>query len=460
MRTFPTDFTWGAATSAYQIEGGSTADGKGPSIWDAFTTIPGKIHNAHSGRSACDHFHRYREDIALMRTMGLKAYRFSISWPRLLPRGRRAVNRAGIAFYDRLIDALLAEEITPWATLYHWDLPLALQMAQDGWLNPEMPTYFAEYADLCFSHFGDRVKHWITINEAWVVAILGHGHGIFAPGRTSHDEPYRVGHHLLLAHGAAAQLYRSKYQPRQRGVIGMANNCDWREPASEEGPDRAAAERALAFFLGWFGDPLYHGRYPEVMRSRLGDRLPRFTAAQAAQIKGSTDFFGLNHYTTMLAAHCDNPSSEGNYLTNIGIAEDQDLELHLDPEWPVTAIGWGIVPWGCHKLLHWIDARYDHPEIVLTENGCAVDDDLVAGRVDDQRRIDYFNGYVAACHQALADGIALKGYFAWSLLDNFEWALGYSMRFGIHYVDYATQERTPKASAKWYAAVIRQNGLP
>lgn len=460
MSTFPKGFVWGSATSAYQIEGGCDAGGRGPSIWDAFAAIPGKTHLGQDGSQACDHYHRFETDVALMREMGIGAYRFSIAWTRILPNGRKEINPEGINFYNRLIDTLLENGIAPWVTLYHWDLPLALQLEKDGWLNPEMPRYFADYADICFKHFGDRVKNWITINEAWVVAMLGHGQGVFAPGRTSNIEPYRVGHHLLNAHAAAVDVYRRKYQDTQTGRIGISNNCDWREPASDSQRDKAAAERALEFFLGWFADPIYKGRYPESMVARLGDRLPKFTEFEAERIKGSSDFFGLNHYTTMLAAHSDGTLEETSVYGNGGIAEDQDVTLSVDPDWEVTAMQWSIVPWGCRKLLNWIDARYDHPPIVLTENGCAFDDELVNGMVADQRRIDFLTAYIDACGQAIAQGVDLEGYFVWSLLDNFEWALGYSKRFGIHYVDFATQTRTPKASAKWYAEVIRQNRLP
>lgn len=458
--SFPKNFIWGAATSAYQIEGGYEAGGRGPSIWDAFTAIPGKTHEGEDGRQACDHYHCYPGDVALMKAIGLKAYRFSISWSRIFPYGHSEISLEGVNFYDRLIDELLAGGITPWVTLYHWDLPLALQMEKDGWLNPELPRYFADYADICFERFGDRVKHWITINESWVVAMLGYGQGVFAPGRTSRVEPYLVGHHLLNAHAAAVDVYRGDYQSRQNGQIGISNNCDWREPASDSEKDKAAAERALEFFLGWFADPIYKGSYPESMVARLGDRLPKFTDREAGRLKGSSDFFGLNHYTTMYAAHSQGASEEGSVYGNGGIAEDQDVALSVDPEWETTAMQWSIVPWGCRKLLHWIDARYEHPPIVLTENGCAFDDELKDGAVNDQRRIDFLTGYIGECENAISEGVDLRGYFLWSFMDNFEWALGYSKRFGIHHVDFATQTRTPKASGKWYAEVIRLNGLP
>ncbi len=460
MKLFPEGFIWGSATSSYQIEGGWQEGGKGPSVWDVFSHTPGKTWNGDTGDVACDHYHRFREDVGLMAAMGLQAYRFSISWPRILPAGYGKPNREGIAFYSDLIDALLDRGITPWATLYHWDHPAALQFEHDGWLRPEMADFFRDYAEVCFEHFGDRVKHWITLNEAWVVAIQGHGHGIFAPGRVSNVEPYQVGHNLLRAHAKAADLYRRRYQPRQRGVIGLANNCDWREPASDRPEDRAAAERAVEFFLGWFADPLYHGDYPASMRARLGERLPVFSDADAALVRGSCDYFGLNHYTTFLAAEpeagadLDLPA-----YANAGIAADPGAALTTNPAWERTATDWAVVPWGLRRLLHWIDQRYDHPSIVVTENGCAMPDELADGQVDDARRIAYLDAYLGECHRALSEGVDLRGYFVWSFLDNFEWAMGYAKRFGLHYVDYPTGRRTPKASAAWYADVIRNNGL-
>ena len=460
MTSFPEGFIWGSATSAYQIEGGWLEGGKGMSIWDVFSHTPGKTHQGQTGDVACDHFHRLEEDVALMAGMGLPAYRFSISWPRILPAGAGETNPDGIAFYSRLIDALLDHGITPWVTLYHWDLPSALQMEHDGWLNPAIADHFADYADVCFEHFGDRVKNWITINEAWVVAILGYGQGVFAPGRTSLEEPYQAAHHLLRAHGRAVDRYRRKYQAKQGGVIGMTNNCDWREPLTDSEEDRAAAERALAFFLGWFADPLYRGDYPEVMRARVADRLPRFSDTDTALVKGSSDFFGLNHYTTMYASHADEDEDiEVDVYGNGGISEDQYVNLTVDPAWKKTTMGWSIVPWGCRKLLEWIDDRYEHPEIIITENGCSFDDAVDDGRVDDERRIDFLHGYLTACHEAIERGVDLKGYFLWSFLDNFEWALGYTRRFGLHHVDFDTLERVPKASSQWYADVIARNGL-
>lgn len=458
MLRFPDDFVWGSATSAYQIEGAWQEGGKGLSVWDAFAHTPGKTSGGDTGDVACNHYHRFREDVALMADLGLDAYRFSISWPRIQPTGRGPANPNGLRFYSDLIDELLAHGITPYVTLHHWDLPLTLQLEHDGWLSPRMADFFADYARLCFRHFGDRVRHWITLNEPWVTAILGYGEGVFAPGRVSPDEPYRVGHEMLRAHGAAVEVYRREFQSAQGGVIGMANNCDWREAATDTPEDHAAAQRALEFYLGWFADPLYHGDYPASMRERLGDRLPVFSDEDRARLKGSSDFFGLNHYTTHLVSHVDGggPSVPA---SNAGIASDQDIALTTDPAWEVTAMGWPIVPDGCRKLLEWIDARYDRPPILITENGCAFDDTWVDGRVDDSARVRYFEGYVEACRDALASGVRLLGYFPWSFLDNFEWASGYSKRFGLHHVDFATGTRTPKASAHWYRDLIASQRL-
>ncbi len=454
---FPDDFIWGGATSSYQIEGAWNENGKGPSIWDVFTMIPGKVKNFENGNIACDHVHRYKEDVALMKSLGLKAYRFSISWPRVLPAGRGEVNLRGIEFYHNLIDELLAHDIEPWITLYHWDLPAALEFEINGWLGEEISDLFAAYADLCFKHFGDRVKNWITINEAWVVAILGYGHGVFAPGKKSNDLPYIAGHHLILAHAKAVQVYREKYQPTQKGKIGITNNCDWREPLSESTKDSEAAQRALEFFLAWFADPIYKGDYPRVMKDRLGNRLPSFTQEEKQMIKGSSDFFGLNHYTTMMAAAATEKDT-GSVYGNGGLSEDQDVNLSVDPAWKMTSMQWAIVPWGCRKLLQWISARYDHPEIIITENGCAFNEELIDGIVDDADRIEFFRGYLSEIQKAIDSGVRVKGYFIWSLMDNFEWALGFDKRFGITYID-ENLNRIPKASAYWYKEVIRSNGL-
>ncbi len=455
MLNFPTNFLWGTATSSFQIEGAADVGGKGPSIWDAYCQIPGNIANGDTGNIACDHYHKMEEDVALMANMNVKAYRFSIAWARILPDGTKSIiNEEGINFYNRLIDTLISNGIEPWITLYHWDLPLALHMTYDGWIDDRISDLFGDYADICFERFGDRVKHWITINEAWVVAILGYGQGVFAPGRTSNTEPYIAGHNLLLAHAKAVDIYRSKYQSIQQGQIGITNNCDWREPATDSPQDQEAATRALEFFLAWFADPIYLGDYPQSMKERLGNRLPTFTKEEIALVKGSSDFFGLNHYTTMYAAEANPNDGEGDIYGNGGLSEDQDVTLSVDPDWELTSMNWAVVPWGCQKLLEWIAQRYYNPPIYITENGCSYEDTEVNSIIADQKRIEFFEGYLEACSKAIQNGVNLKGYFIWSLLDNFEWASGYTKRFGIHYVDFKTQERIPKDSAKWYAELI------
>ncbi len=460
MIEFPKDFIWGSATSSYQIEGAALQAGRAWSIWDAFSHTPGRTKNGDTGDIACDHYNRYKEDVKLMADLDLKAYRFSISWSRIQPDGQGEVNEEGVKFYSDLIDELLKYNITPWITLYHWDLPLALHTEKDGWLNPEIADYFARYAGICFERFGDRVKHWITLNEPWVVSILGYAEGMFAPGRRSKDEPYLVAHQLLRAHGKAVNLYRTEFQKSQNGSIGITNNCDWREPLTDKPEDQEAAQRALEFFLGWFADPIYFGDYPSSMKKRLGTRLPEFSEEDKKMIKGSSDFFGLNHYSTLNAADAPEGDAMVNQVYgNGGIFEDQRVQLTSDPNWNTTAMGWSVAPWGCYKLLEWIKDRYANPSIYITENGGAFDDKIEEGKVHDGERINFVSGYLKACHEAIEKGVDLKGYFVWSFMDNFEWAEGYSKRFGIHHVDYTTLTRTPKDSALWYKAVIENNGF-
>lgn len=459
MIQFKEDFVWGCSTSSYQIEGAAYEDGKGPSIWDAFVRIPGKTANGEHADVSCNFYHTFRADIALMAKLGIKAFRFSISWSRILPSGTGKINEAGIRFYSEMIDCLLEHHIEPYATLYHWDLPLNLQMSHDGWLNPKIADYFAEYADICFRNFGDRVKNWITINEPWVVAILGHGQGVFAPGRVSKTEPYLVAHNEILAHAKAVKIYRQKFQEQQKGTIGISLNCDWREPKTSKPEDQEAAERALLFFVGWFADPIWSGDYPEVMRNRIGHKLPKFSPEEKELIKGSSDFFGLNHYTTMFAANSIKVDQNGSVYGNGGISEDQHVDLSVDRAWQRTTMNWAVVPWGFRKLLEWIDERYQHPAIYVTENGMSHNDTVDNGEVVDAPRIDFIRSYLEACHEAIENGANVRGYFAWSLLDNFEWALGYQKQFGLVHVDMNTLERTPKASAWWYSEVIEKNGI-
>jgi len=449
------EFVWGVATAAYQVEGAWQEDGSGLSIWDAFSHTPGKILNGDTGDVACDQYHLYPRDVELMKELGVSGYRFSISWSRVVPDGKGEVNQQGIDYYNRLIDCLLANDIQPFITLYHWDLPLTLQLENDGWLSYETAEAFARYADICFKAFGDRVKQWMTFNEGWCTAVLGHGEGIFAPGRVSPDEPYVAAHNLLLAHGLAVQEFRRN---DYGGQIGIANNSDWREPLTDSEDDISAAQRGLEFFYGWFTDPVVFGDYPEVMRQRLGKRLPEFSDEQKRMMKDSVDFLGLNHYTTHYASA---QNAVKNAILpedgNGGMADDQDVCLSFDPDWPRTGMGWFVVPWGLRKMLNWIDDRYKHLPIYVTENGTVSPDGLDKDEYSDDFRADFIDAYTDDLKKAIEkDGVDVKGYFCWSMLDNFEWAYGYSMRFGIVHVDFETLERTPKNSFYRYQNIIRQ----
>jgi beta-glucosidase len=457
-KQFSEDFVWGVSTSAFQIEGAWLEDGKGLSVWDVFSHTPGKILNDDRAETACDHYRRIKEDVALLKDLGVSAYRFSVSWPRILPQGYGKINQKGIDHYSALIDLLLKNNIEPWLTLHHWDMPSTLFLEKDGWLNPEMADYFADYARVCFEAFGGKVRNWITLNEPWVTAILGYGSGQFAPGRKSDTEPYIAAHTMLRAHGKAARIFRREYKSKLNGQIGMANNCDWREPKTDTPADREAAQRALEFFLGWFADPLYKGDYPQSMKERIGARLPQFTQEDIELIKGSCDYFGLNHYTTMYASQAA-PTAQihNDSFSNGGLPEDERVLLSSDPSWPKTNMGWGVVPWGLSKLLHWIDKRYDSPDIYITENGASfTDKPNNEGIIDDPRRIEYLQQYIQETAGAREQGVSVKGYFVWSLMDNYEWALGYSQRFGLYYVDYQTLERIPKESAKWYMDFLKK----
>lgn len=457
-KPFPEHFVWGAATASYQIEGAVREGGRGLSIWDAFSHTPGKVMNGDTGDVACDHYHRIEEDVQLMKTLGLKAYRFSIAWPRIQPNSKGDPNPEGIVFYNRLIDCLLENGIEPWVTLYHWDLPQALQAEHNGWLNRELVPMFGKFSRICFEQFGDRVKNWITLNEPWCSAVLGYGIGMHAPGHVDNDEPYIAAHHLILAHAKAVQIYRSEFSA-QKGQIGIVNNCDWRIPLTDSEEDIASAERSLEFFLAWFADPIWKGDYPAVMRERLGDRLPVFTDEEKKLVRGSSDFFGLNHYSTMYASEPETDEElDANVAGNGGMIEDQWVHLSVDPAWQQTQMSWSIVPEGCRDLLKWIDDRYGHPPIYITENGCALHEPDREAAVNDTVRRDFFDGYLRECRNAIGQGVDLRGYFAWSLMDNFEWSWGYERRFGLVRVDYETLERTPKLSAEWYRKTIEENG--
>jgi len=438
---FPEGFVWGAATAAYQIEGAWDEEGKGASIWDEFSHTAGKVRNGDTGDVACDHYHRYREDVALMKSLGLNAYRFSISWPRVLPEGKGGVNEAGLDFYSRLVDELLAAGITPTPTLYHWDLPLALQR-EGGWPSLDTAHWFAEYAELCFRRLGDRVKMWITLNEPQVVADAGHLHGVHAPGHRDRGESLRAGHTLLLAHGLAVERLRAVL-PEAR--VGITIDIWPVHAASDSEADRAAAHR-MSEANAWFLDPIFKGDYPAAMRDAFGDLLPQFTEEQRRAVQAKLDFLGINNYSRNVVRY--NPE-----------AKPYGGET-IPPPGPVTAMNWEIYPPGLREVLVWVNERCSPPALYVTENGAAFDDRPDAsGRVDDEKRRRYLRDYIAEVHRAIAEGVPLKGYFAWSLMDNFEWAEGYSKRFGITRVDYETLARTLKRSGEWYAGVIQSNSV-
>ena len=449
-------FIWGVATAAHQIEGAWLEGGKGLNIWDAYSHTPGKITNGDTSAIACDHYNRYEEDIDLIADLGAGGYRFSISWARIIPDGKGAVNQEGIDFYNRLIDGLIAKGVTPFVTLYHWDLPLALQMEDDGWLSYSTAEAFAKFAEVCFEAFGDRVEHWMTFNENWCTAVLGYGTGLFAPGRISETDPYVVGHNLLLAHGLAVQSFR---RGEYAGQIGIANNCDFREPLTDSEEDRAAAQESLEFFYGWLTDPVVFGEYPAIMRERLGDLLPEFTPEQKELLKGSADFLGLNHYTTHFASRSDQVANAvASVDGNGGMSDDQNVVLSSDPEWHVTSMGWFVVPWGLRKMLNWIHERYNGLPIYVTENGTALANNDAETAIDDRERSDFIKSYTDAMNQAIEeDGVDVRGYFCWTLMDNFEWCRGYDMRFGLIFCNFETLERTPKASYYAYREIIQNS---
>ncbi len=434
---FPDHFLWGAATSSYQIEGAAQEDGRGECIWTRFSHTPGNTYNGDTGDVACDHYHRYRQDVALMASLGLQAYRFSISWPRVIPQGTGAINPAGLDFYDRLVDELLAHNIQPFVTLYHWDLPQALQ-DRGGWENADSIAWFTNYAALMAQRLGDRVRHWITHNEPWVVAFVGHYFGRHAPGKCNLAAAYRVAHHVLLSHGEAVPAIRQVAPGVQVGIT--LDLVDF-QPASESADDIAAAHREDGFKNRWFLDAVFKGRYPDDMVTRLGATLDGLDLDTVQRAAVPLDFLGINYYSrNVIAAGPHGPLNT--------------QHVHVDGR-PHTAMGWEVYPDGLRNVLVRVTREYAPPALYVTENGAAYDDPPpVNGVVEDPQRQAYLAAHVQACAEAIAQGVPLRGYFAWSLMDNFEWAEGYRMRFGLVYVDFATQERIPKRSALYYRDLI------
>ncbi|HUH94500.1 MAG TPA: GH1 family beta-glucosidase [Casimicrobiaceae bacterium] len=439
---FPTDFLWGAATSAYQIEGSPLADGAGPSIWQRFTHTPGLVANNETGDVACDHYRRYAEDVALMASLGLKAYRFSISWSRVLPEGRGKVNPTGLAFYERLVDALLARGIEPMVTLFHWDFPAALD-DRGGWLNPDSAGWFADYAATVFRKLDDRVRLWATLNEPWVVTDGGYLHGALAPGHRNRFEAPLATHNLMRAHGAAVQAYRANGRHR----VGIVVNLEPKYPASDGSEDRAATARAEAYMNRQYLDPVLGKRYPAELEEIFGEAWPDWPDADFDLITQPIDFVGVNYYTRSVTR----ADAQAWPLRASGVRQ---------PRATYTETGWEVFAQGLTDMLLRVKERYGSMPVYVTENGAAFFDPPTAegDRVQDPLRVAYLRKHIAALHAAREAGVDVRGYFVWSLLDNLEWSLGYSKRFGIVHVDFATQKRTPKDSARFYAQVIASNG--
>lgn len=439
---FPAGFLWGTATAAYQIEGSPLADGAGPSIWHRFSHTPGRTARGETGDIACDHYNRYRDDVALMQSLGLNAYRFSLSWSRLLPEGTGRTNPDGIGFYDRLVDALLEAGISPLVTLYHWDLPAALD-DRGGWLNRDIAGWFSEYAEVAVKALGDRVAAWATLNEPWVVTDGGYLHGALAPGHANLYEAPIASHNLMRAHGSGILALRAG-GARQAGLV---VNLEPKYPASDSPDDLAAVRRADAYMNRQYLDPALLGSYPDEMQEIFGDAWPSHSADDFTLIRQPLDFLGINYYTRSVTRHDDTARP----VRASGVRQ---------PGARYTETGWEVHPESLTRVLLWVTERYGRLPLYITENGAAFPDPptVEADTHDDPLRVDYYRTHLRAAWDAIQQGVNLRGYCAWSLLDNFEWSLGYEKRFGIVHVDYATQRRTPKASARFYADVIRTNG--
>ncbi|GFP93124.1 furcatin hydrolase [Phtheirospermum japonicum] len=462
--SFPPGFLFGAASSAYQYEGAAFEGGKGPSSWDTYThQFPEKIADGSNGDVANNFYNLYKDDVKLMKYIGLDTFRMSISWPRILPRGKlsKGVNKEGIAFYNNVINELLANGITPFVTLFHWDLPQALQDEYSGFLSPLIVDDFRDFTELCFKEFGDRVKYWITLNEPFVYisgGYDGNNLGSLAPGRCSScphgnsaTEPYVVAHHMLLSHVAAVKLYKDKYQAIQKGEIGITLVAHWFVPYSNSRLDVKAAQRALDFMYGWFIDPLVFGNYPKIMQSLVGNRLPKFTEEESKMLKGSFDFIGLNYYTGKYAAHVlsrtQNISSTSDSLIRI----TKDKIISRD-NFQTGVSSFHVYPQGLYNLLVYTKDKYNNPIIHITENGIGdQNNDTSKNNINDPQRIDFYDRHLDAVRRAIKQGVNVKSFIAWSFLDNFEWGSGYTIRFGLCYVDYKNGlKRILKNSAIWF----------
>jgi beta-galactosidase len=451
MPALPADFVWGTATASYQIEGAATEDGRGPSIWDTFTRVPGAISDGTNGDVADDHYHRYAEDIALLAGLGFNAYRFSIAWPRIQPTGTGAANQAGLDFYRRIAETCHEHGITPWATLYHWDLPQPLE-DEGGWLNLDTAAAFRDYAALVHDALGDVIKHWITLNEPWCSAFLGYASGVHAPGKQLGTEALKAAHHLLLGHGLAMNAMRESRHTDS--VLGITLNLYSVRPASDSEVDAEAARRSDGLGNRLFLDPVLLGRYPDDVLLDTG--MTEWFAERATDlevISAPVDFMGINYYSrhTVAAPEDGVWSNPDEPSANPGSENVRMVDTGADK----TQMGWEIHPDGLVDVVQMVHDRGPELPIYITENGAAYPDELGPdGQVDDEERRRYFEQHTGAAADAVAQGLPLKGYFAWSLMDNFEWAFGFSRRFGIVHVDYETQQRTVKKSGLWFRDLL------
>lgn len=443
---FPKGFIWGVASASYQVEGATREDGRGESIWDRYCTLPGRVANGDTGDMACDHYHRYKEDVALMKQLGIQGYRFSIAWPRVMPQGRGAVSEKGLAFYSDLVDELLAAGIVPMVTLYHWDLPQALQDI-GGWTNPDMPGYFLEFSKVVMDRLGDRVRHWMTLNEPFCTAFPGNYEGRHAPGYKDFSIAVRVSYYLYVAHGLVVKHFRDS---GMEGEIGIALNLMFRYPYADTAEDIAAAKRADGYQNRWFIDPLIKGSYPQDMvdwyRSK-GVVLPEFKAEDLKLMSQPLDFIGLNYYNDFHVRH--DPA-----VWPIEFSmKNRPFVATSDRAWPLTEQGF-------YDMLLRLKNEYGVQRVLVTENGFGANDFVsMDGKVEDPRRIDYLKRHLAAMHRAIQDGVDIYGYMQWSFTDNFEWAFGYGSRFGLVFIDYPSQKRIVKQSGHWYSGVIKNNAL-
>ncbi|RKL26803.1 Beta-glucosidase 1B [Fusarium oxysporum] len=464
----PRDFIWGFATAAAQVEGAWNKDGKGVSIWDTFAHTPGKVKDDSTGDDAVKSYDLYKTDVEWLRKYNVTGYRFSLSWSRIIPMGGKddPVNEEGISYYNRLIDELLANNITPFVTLFHWDIPQALEDRYGGMLNKDAYTPdFVRYARVCFERFGDRVKDWITYNEPGVYSLAGYAAGVHAPGRSSFrdrneegdssTEPFIVSHTELVSHAYVADMYKRDFKPTQKGKIMITLHGNWSEPWDVDDPlDQEAAERAREFEIAWFGDPLYKtGDYPESMREQLGDRLPRFTPEESKLVLGSSEFYGMNSYSAFYVRHRDGPADINDHLGNV-----EKLDENKKGEWrgPMSDTYWlRTTPWGWGKLLRWIWNRYGIP-IYITENGTTAQgehdwkpngpDDVL----EDPFRVDFYKSYLTEVAKASREGVVIKSYFGWTFTDNWEWAAGFSDRFGATWIDFEAEDKTRYAKRSGY----------